>query len=262
MIRRESMLQRTWITLLFAGAILAAGLARGGHVAAQSQDGPSVPGTPARLATITIDYPLEGSIFPPEIGPPTFIWHDAAEHAERWGIDVAFADGSPAIYAESRGEPMRIGEIDPRCISPTNELPKLTPEQAAAHTWIPDTATWEAIKKHSVAARAAVTITGLSGPYAPGALSRGRMAIQTSKDPVGAPIFYRDVPLMPSGTTKGAINPVPRHNPMLIKVSGQSARSSGLAVAKSVDAGVSPTLVSPAAVALYQKGFWRNLGAA
>jgi hypothetical protein len=88
------------------------------------------------------------------------------------------------------------------------------------------------------------------------------MAIQTSKDPVGAPIFYRDVPLMPSGTTKGAINPVPRHNPMLIKVSGQSARSSGLAVAKSVDAGVSPTLVSPAAVALYQKGFWRNLGAA
>ena len=28
---------------------------------------------------ITIDYPLDGSIFPPEITPPTFIWRDAAE---------------------------------------------------------------------------------------------------------------------------------------------------------------------------------------
>ena len=32
--------------------------------------------------------------------------------------------------------------------------------------------------------------------------------IQTSKDPVGAPIFYRDVPLMPSETEKGVIKPL------------------------------------------------------
>jgi hypothetical protein len=35
---------------------------------------------------------------------------------------------------KSAGERLRIGEIDPRCVSPTNELPKLTPEQAAART--------------------------------------------------------------------------------------------------------------------------------
>ena len=202
------MLKRTWITLLFAGGIVAAGSGFGGPVAAQPKPGPTVPKTQASLATITIDYPLEGSIFPPEISPPTFIWRDAAEPAARWRIDVAFGDGSPTIHVESRGEPMRIGEIDPRCVSPTNELPKLTPEQAAAHTWSPDTETWEAIKRHSVAAAAAVTITGLSENHAHSALSRGHVAIQTSKDPVGAPIFYRDVPLMPSGTAKGTINPL------------------------------------------------------
>ena len=34
------------------------------------------------------------------------------------------------------------------------------------------------------------------------------MTIRTSKDPVGAPIFYRDVPLMPSETEKGIIKPL------------------------------------------------------
>jgi tetratricopeptide (TPR) repeat protein len=163
---------------------------------------------PAHLATITIDYPLEGSIFPPEITPPTFIWRDAAEHTTRWRIEVAFGDGSPGIQVESRGEPIRIGEIDERCITATNELPKLTPEQAAAHTWTPDTGTWEAIKRRSVVAPAAVTITGFREKQPHRALSRGRVAIQTSKDPVGAPIFYRDVPLAPSESLKGVIQPL------------------------------------------------------
>jgi len=39
-------------------------------------------------------------------------------------------------------------------------------------------------------------------------LSSGQAAIQISKDPVGAPIFYRDVPLMPSETEKGVIKPL------------------------------------------------------
>jgi tetratricopeptide (TPR) repeat protein len=39
-------------------------------------------------------------------------------------------------------------------------------------------------------------------------LSRGRVSILTSRDPVGAPIFYRDVPLMPSETEKGVIKPL------------------------------------------------------
>jgi hypothetical protein len=91
----------------------------------------------AHLPAITIDYPLDGSIFPPDIIPPTFIWRDPAESTARWRIDIAFSDGAAPIKVESPGPPMAIGEIDPRCISSTNELPKLTPEQAAAHTWVP-----------------------------------------------------------------------------------------------------------------------------
>ncbi len=104
---------------------------------------------------------------------------------------------------KSRGERLRIGEIDPRCVAETNEPPKLTPQQAAARTWTPDAETWAAIKKHSVERPATVTITGFRDQNPDQAVSRGRVAIQTSKDPVGAPIFYRDVPLMPSETGKG-----------------------------------------------------------
>ena len=165
-------------------------------------------------AAIVIDYPLQGSIFPPEITPPTFIWHDAAQNAANWRIDIAFADGTAAIHAQSKGETLRIGEIDKSCISVTNELPKLTPEQASAHTWIPDSATWSAIKKHSAAGAATVSITGLSGNDA---VSRGQVTISTSKDPLGAPIFYRDVPLMPSRTEKGIIKPLDTNALPLIK---------------------------------------------
>ncbi|MGD0128264.1 MAG: tetratricopeptide repeat protein [Terriglobia bacterium] len=161
-----------------------------------------------RLVPITIDYPAEESIFPPEITSPTFLWHDAAQSAVRWLIDITFSDGSPSIRVKSPGERLRIGEIDPRCISPTNQLPELSAQQASAHTWSPDDATWEAIKKHSVERPATVTITGLADQRLDRAVSRGHLSIRTSPDPVGAPIFYRDVPLMPSELQKGVIKPL------------------------------------------------------
>ena len=167
---------------------------------------PSV--VPAHLPPITVDYPLEGSIFPPEIIPPTFIWRDPAKEAIRWRIDIEFGDGSRAIHTESAGERLAIGEIDPRCVSSTNEPPKLTPEQAEAHTWIPTPEVWEAVKNHSVNAAAVVTITGWSEADRKRAVSSGRVTIHTSQDPVGAPVFYRDVPLMPSETEKGIIKPL------------------------------------------------------
>jgi tetratricopeptide (TPR) repeat protein len=186
--------RRTGTTLLIAGLAAAIPAATAGGAARE-------------LAPVTIDYPLDGSIFPPEITPPTFIWHDPAGGASQWRIDVKFT-GARALHVRSAGEAPQIGEIDKRCISSTNELPKLTPEQAAAHTWTPDRATWELIKQRSVKGPAEVTIAGFSAKDSKHALSRGRVSIQTSKDPVGAPIFYRDVPLMPSETEKGVIKPL------------------------------------------------------
>jgi tetratricopeptide (TPR) repeat protein len=169
---------------------------------------PAVHASKAAAADITVDYPRTGSIFPPEITPPTFLWHDAVTSADRWSIDVSFADGSAPLHFESTGDKMSLGEIDPRTVAPVNELPQLTPELADAHSWRPDTAAWEQIKKHSVAAPATVVISGFRQADSAAHLSVGKTAIQTSSDPVGAPIFYRDVPLMPSEVERGVIKPL------------------------------------------------------
>ncbi len=163
---------------------------------------------PASPAPVTIDYPEEGSIFPPEVTAPTFLWRDASETAKVWLIDIEFRDGSPPLRAKSTGPRMRIGEIDRRAIGPTNELPKLTSRQAASRTWIPDAGAWAAMKRHSVERPATVTIAGYSDREARHPVSRGTVNIRTSRDPVGAPIFYRDVPLMPSESEKGVIKPL------------------------------------------------------
>lgn len=168
-------------------------------------------------AAITVDYPASDSIFPPEITPPTFIWHDAAAGANRWRIDVDFRDGAASLHVVSAGERPRIGAIDPRCVSSTNELPTLTAEQKSAHTWLPGAEVWSAIKKHSVMQAATVTISGMRVGQPGHTLSMGSTSIGTSKDPVGAPIFYRDVPLMPSETVKGVISPLAANAVQLIE---------------------------------------------
>ena len=157
---------------------------------------------------ITVDYPLEGSVFPPEFPPPTFLFRDASKKAAVWKIDVSFQGGGPALHASSRGVPFAFGPIDPRCVSDTNEPPRPTPEQAAAHTWIPDAETWTAIKRHSTEHEATLTVTGYQDDRTSRVVSRGLVRIRTSRDVVGAPIFYRDVPLMPAETEKGVIKPL------------------------------------------------------
>ena len=163
---------------------------------------------PPAPAAIQVDYPRDQSVFPPEFPAPTWLWRDPDSAASVWTINVIFEGGPRPIRLRSAGEPMRIGKIDPRCVSSTNQPPKLSPEQAAAHTWTPDAETWAAIKKNSIGRPATVTITGYRDAALQQAVSRGQTTIRTSPDPVGAPIFYRDVPLMPSETEKGVIKPL------------------------------------------------------
>lgn len=157
------------------------------------------------LKPIIVDYPYEKSIFPPDMAPPTFLWRDTAEDTTAWQIDIVFADDSPEVHATSRGERFDIGEIDERCVAPSNERPTLTPQLAATRTWIPDDETWSSLKKHAVDFPATITFTGFREKLP---LSRGKVSVQISKDPVGAPIFYRDVPLMPTEGDKNAIKPL------------------------------------------------------
>jgi hypothetical protein len=159
-------------------------------------------------APLLIDDPAEGTIFPPEIAPHEFVWRDTSKAAVRWRIEIRFADGAAPIRVAARGQTFRFGPIDPDCLAPTNEPPRLTPQQAASRTCLPDSATWEAILRRSAAGPATLIISGLSGANPPRAVSRGSVTFRTSRDPVGAPIFYRDVPLMPTETTKGSIKPL------------------------------------------------------
>jgi len=170
-----------------------------GKVVRGAADGP---------AKITIDYPLNASVFPPDMEPPTFEWRDAAKGAATWKIEIAFSDGSASVNLNAKGEGRKIGVIDERCISANNKLPTLTPEQQTAHTWKPDAATWAAIRQHATEHAATLTFAGYANGSDSQPVSRGAMQLTISRDPVGAPIFYRDVPLMPSATEKGVIKPL------------------------------------------------------
>ena len=159
---------------------------------------------------LNIDVPVSGTIYPPEIIPPQFQWRDDNPAANAWRIDVDFGDKSKGIRRWSAGEKMKIGPLDESLkgyIPPT-----LKTEEAAAHTWRPDPKTWEDIKRHSVSAPATVTISGFGSEREKEPVSRAQTTIQTSRDPVGAPLFYRDVPLIPpspESAQRGVIKPLP-----------------------------------------------------
>ncbi len=160
------------------------------------------------VETLVIDYPLNDSIFPPEIVAPRLLWHDPVAAADRWLIEIALDGGRAHVWALTPGPPAPAGEIDPRCLGPTNEIYKPTAYQASARSWQPDEALWAIVKRRSTRQPATLTILGVSSS-APGTiLSRGRATLSTSRDAVGAPIFYRDVPLMPSQGEKNVIKPL------------------------------------------------------
>jgi lipoprotein NlpI len=117
---------------------------------------------------VAIDYPLTGSVFPPEITAPVFLWHGGGS---QWTVQFDFADGAPPLHA-----------------------------QVASPSWQPDETLWRQIKHRSAGVWANLTIAGAN--------SRASIRIETSRDPVGAPIFYREVPLMPSEVDKGVIKPL------------------------------------------------------
>jgi tetratricopeptide (TPR) repeat protein len=159
---------------------------------------------------VTLDYPLEGSVFPPEIVAPTVLWHDPAPDAGLWLFDVSFEADDVHVYALTDGtrpEP----NIDLRAVTESNTY-KETEYQASARGWTPGRDLWDAIKRMSVERDATLTVYGLSvdgGRIADAEIvSRGNVKIRTSEDPVGAPIFYRDVPLMPTKTEEGVIQPL------------------------------------------------------
>ena len=122
---------------------------------------------PAQSGTdLTITYPYDGAVFPPEIAAPTFRWTDRSTASTHWLVVFLCGDTPSPVYA-------------------LTDAPQ----------WTPGKATWEAIKAMSVAERADVLVFGVRLTPAKTLISGGRIRISTSTDRVDASIFYRQVPL-------------------------------------------------------------------
>ncbi len=113
---------------------------------------------------LEIRYPLDETLFPPEIVAPTFVWSDETEGVARWVVLLRF---------DTREDILRFPTVEPR--------------------WRPSQEDWAEIKRRSEARDAEVAIVGV-GPKAEAA-SSASVRIRTSTDPVGDSIFYREVPL-------------------------------------------------------------------
>jgi tetratricopeptide (TPR) repeat protein len=158
---------------------------------------------------IVIDSPLNGTVFPPDFTRPTFLWHDDKATADQWLIFIKFGDSEgDALTILVPGEAPPQPEIDLEAISDTNSLYQGSEYQNSAKAWTPGPQLWEEIKRRSLERAARVTMMGLNSADPTTVLSSGTMVLKTSRDPVGAPIFYRDVPLMPAAGEPGKIRPL------------------------------------------------------
>jgi roadblock/LC7 domain-containing protein len=120
----------------------------------------------ANYGHITIEYPLDETLFPPEMVAPVFRWKDEVRASRAWLVRIEFADGEPCMYFLARRQ-----------------------------RWTPRPQDWKTIKHRSLEQAAQVTILGVGPGERVKVLSRARMSFRTSKDPVGAPLFYREVNL-------------------------------------------------------------------
>lgn len=154
---------------------------------------------------ITIDYPENHSVFPPDIVAPTFIWHDQSP-STIWKIFIRSEDGSVSrFFSDGEQQPLK---IDPDAISEANKHYQPSAYAQSARHWTPNETAWKNIQKISAGKEVNIYIAGISESGQGGPVSLGHVRISTSTIPVGAPIFYRDVPLMPSRNTSGKISPL------------------------------------------------------
>ncbi len=164
----------------------------------------------APAASVTVDYPKDGSIFPPDFVAPTLEWRDADPRAKLWVVEFAFGDGGKPVRVKSQGERRQLGPIDEQCAKAGAVTPKLRPEQESGHAYKPDEATWDQVRKQGVKRPVTVRIRGYEDEKAKKPVSTGEVTLRISGDPVGAPVFYRDVPLIPVPVGEhGVINPLP-----------------------------------------------------
>jgi len=126
----------------------------------------SIDNNQLHLSGIVIDYPKEGTIFPPELPSPQFSWNDTLNESVRWHIRLSTQSGKE-LY---------------RGITESSK-------------WKPDSAVWQNIKNAPATEPVSFTIIGEQKGILAKKYSSGKSTFSFSKDSVGASIFYRAVPL-------------------------------------------------------------------
>jgi len=114
--------------------------------------------------TLEIKYPHDGTLFPPEIVAPTFLWSDESAAVDRWVLLVRFP---------TTDEVLRFPMNAPR--------------------WRPSEEDWEQIKRKSRDSDAEIFIVGVDDEAPETILSGSSIHIRTSNDEVRDSIFYREV---------------------------------------------------------------------
>ena len=158
------------------------------------------------LVSLTIGYPLDKAVFPPDMAAPTFVWSDPtgldepppgpARKADAWLIDVTDSEGHRRLCVLTQGAaPPPARDSDPRTASEAGAAYKPPEPAVVPRRWTPGPQVWEQIKSLSKGQSVTVTMVGFQSARPGEALSRGQVRFSISTDPVGAPIFYRDVPL-------------------------------------------------------------------
>jgi hypothetical protein len=125
------------------------------------------PGAGAAEGTVMVS-PLEGTLFPADLRSPEFRWQASAPRGLEWEINVTFSGST-------------------RTVTGTSQETRWTPGEAA----------WAEIRRLSTEKPAVLRVALKNGGGA-----EGRLGFMTSKDPVGAPLFYRAVPPGPDFPTE------------------------------------------------------------
>jgi tetratricopeptide (TPR) repeat protein len=142
-----------------------------------------------------VDYPSNETVFPPDMAAPTFVWSDPAPKADTWLIDVV-SDSRDHFYVLTQAAtPPPERDSDPNTASKVSSAYNPPESAVRSRRWMPAPETWEQIKSMSSGQAVTITLIGFQSEEPDHNLSRGQIKISTSKDPVAAPIFYRDVPL-------------------------------------------------------------------
>lgn len=113
---------------------------------------------------LTITYPFDNAIFPPEIVAPVFRWVAPEASSREWLVTVRFEHSQDRLEHFVR-----------------------TP------TWRPSPQEWESMKRLSVDGKAVVSVVGWGRRDGAEALLQGTVTLTTSKDRLTDSVFYREV---------------------------------------------------------------------